>query len=117
MKITTVNVSRPPRVNNGLPNDNELPGDNSGLASDNGLTKVAILFQGIYSILGLLVGVIFLVGGLILLLSGIGGSSHFVAEILGAKFDLSDATAGVICAVLGFIVIFVTRFEIRIQGK
>ena len=103
MKITSVDI--------------ETPHDRSPSGAANGSMKVAIILQGLYSILGLVVGVIFLIGGLLLLLSGIGGSSHFVAQILGAKFDVTDATVGVICAVLGCIVIFVTRFEVRIQNK
>lgn len=99
MKITTIGVQAPAHEN------------------DHGSLKVAIVLQGLYSILGLIVGVVFLTGGLLLLLSGIGGSSHFIAEILGAKVDVTDATAGLICAVLGGLVIFVTRFEVRIQGK
>lgn len=103
MKITSVNVRPPPE---GAP-----PGNGDGPA------KIAIFFQGIYSLFGLIAGVVFLAGGLLLLLSGIGGSSHFVAGILGAKLDITDATAGVIVAALGFFVIVVTRFEVRFQNR
>jgi hypothetical protein len=96
MKLTSVDINSQPDGNDGS-------------------EKVSIIFQGIYSILGLAVGVFFLISGLLLLLSGIGGSSHFVATILGAKFDVADATAGLIFAVLGFFIVFTTKYEVRIR--
>jgi hypothetical protein len=89
-----------------------------GVEGDGGIVSaIAVILQGIYSILGLVVGIIFLGVGLILLLGGIGGSSHFVAEILGGKFEISDATAGLVCAVLGSIIIWVSRFNVFIHSK
>ncbi|MGO9572077.1 MAG: hypothetical protein ACLP5H_31530 [Desulfomonilaceae bacterium] len=89
-----------------------LPPDGGGVVGG-----MAVFLQSIYSILGLLVGLVFLVVGVLLFLVGITGSSHFIADFLGGKIDVSDAPAGVILAVLGFLIIWVTRFIVKMQGN
>ena len=84
---------------------------------NNGPAKAAIFFQGIYSILGLVAGVVFFVGGLLLILGGVTGSSHLAAEVLGSKIDLPDASAGLICVVFGFLVISITKFEVQVRAQ
>ena len=79
---------------------------------------MAVIFEILYAAAGLIGGVLFLFAGFYLIYSGIIGSSHFVSEIFGfAKFDISDTPIGVILAVLGAIIIYVTRFRVKMASK
>ena len=67
--------------------------------------------QLIYSLVALILGLACIVGGLVLFLNGVAGSTSWVASILGAKSELSDAPAGVVLFVVGFFIVFVTRYR------
>jgi len=62
-----------------------------------------------YSKLGLLVGVIFLLVGLVLCLNGVAGNTSWIAKFIGAESKISDAAPGVILFVIGLLVIWVTK--------
>jgi hypothetical protein len=72
------------------------------------------LFQFLYSIAGLIVGVICVIGGIVLFLHGILGSSSWVGSFLGAQTKLADAAPGTILFVVGLFVIWVTRFDMQV---
>jgi len=72
-------------------------------------------YQLIYSIIGLLLGFVSIVGGIILLMNGIWGSTNWTTKILGSESVLTDATPGVILFVLGFFIVFATRFNIKVR--
>ncbi len=71
-------------------------------------------YQFIYSILGLVVGVLCVIGGVILFVHGVVGSTSWTTRVLGASSQLSDASPGVIFAVLGLFVIWLTRYNVRL---
>ena len=71
--------------------------------------------QLIYSLAGLLVGLACIVGGLGLFLHGIYGSSSWVGEFIGVKSRLADAAPGTILFVVGLLIVWVTRFSIRVR--
>ncbi len=76
---------------------------------------IAMISQPIYSFLGLVFGSGFMLGGIVLCLTGYAGSSHFVADFLGHKIDLSGASAGVIPALFGVFIIYITKFKVKIH--
>ena len=78
---------------------------------------LAVRIQFIYAMAGLVVGIVFLVGGIPLLLSGILWSSHFIATVVGGKIDVSDAPTGLILAVLGALIIWVSGYRIELRGN
>jgi hypothetical protein len=88
-----------------------------GSHDDRELYRRAAKYQFWYSVLGLLVGIICVVAGMLLLLHGIAGHTSWTASILGAKSELNDAAPGVVFAVLGLFVIWVSRFGISVAGK
>lgn len=62
-----------------------------------------------YGKLGLLVGVVFLLGGLLLCLNGVAGNTSWTAKFIGAESKISDAAPGVILFVIGLLVVWVTK--------
>ena len=80
-----------------------------------GFAKLALLFEFLYSTLGLITGVIFLVAGVILLVHGVGGTTSWTATVLGLESELSDAAPGTIFAIAGLATIFVTRYRVKVR--
>jgi hypothetical protein len=75
----------------------------------------ANLYQFIYSVLGLIVGVVCVISGVVLFLHGVTGHTSWTTRILGASSQLSDAGPGVIFAVLGLFVIWSTRYNVKLS--
>ena len=73
------------------------------------------LYQLIYSLCGLILGLVCVVGGIILFLNGIAGSTSWTAKIIGAKSEISDAAPGVVLFIVGLFVVLITRFNIKIK--
>jgi hypothetical protein len=68
-----------------------------------------------YAVLGLVVGITCVVGGLVLFLHGVTGSTSWTAKVLGAESQVSDAAPGVVFGILGFFIIYVTRYKVRVK--
>ncbi len=66
-----------------------------------------------YALGGLVVGTVFMICGVVLLLSGVVGRTNFTATVLGAQTNLTDAQTGLVFAVLGLLVISITRFSTK----
>jgi len=74
---------------------------------------MATRFQFIYSEFGLALGLVCIIGGIILSLHSIFGSSSWTTKFLGLESELSGVTPGVILFVIGLLITFFTRFDIR----
>lgn len=72
-----------------------------------------------YSLAGLTVGVICVAGGILLFYHGVTGSTSWVGSVIGVgvRSGLSDAAPGTVLFVVGLLVVWITRFQIRIRGK
>ena len=68
-----------------------------------------------YSISGLAIGGLALVGGIVLFYLGISGDANWSVNILGFQSKLVDASPGTILFVVGIIVILVTRFRVTMR--
>jgi len=66
-----------------------------------------------YSIAGLAFGVSAVALGALLLIRGIAGQSQWTIRMLGLESSLTDATPGAILLVIGALVVYFTRFNIR----
>jgi hypothetical protein len=75
------------------------------------------LFQFIYSLAGLVVGLVCVVGGIVLFLHGVAGSTSWAAKILGAESRLSDAAPGAVLFLVGLFVVLITRFTIKVRKQ
>ena len=82
---------------------------------DKAFWKKSSTFQFIYSMLGLVFGLACIFGGLILFFHGVVGSSSWTVKILELESKISDAAPGCILFIVGFLVVWITRFEIKIQ--
>ncbi len=75
--------------------------------------KTATLFQLIYSLCGLFLGLICVGGGIFLLISDVVGKASWTAKILGAESTVSDAGPGVVLFIVGLFFVLITRFVIK----
>jgi len=75
--------------------------------------KEAIRFHFLYSMCGLVIGVLCIGGGVTLVLLGITGNTHFVADLFRVHSEVSDASPGVVLCFVGLLIVFVTRYEVR----
>lgn len=70
-------------------------------------------YQFWYSMVGLVVGAAFALGGVVLLLHGVFGKTSWSTTILGAQSNVSDAPAGSVFAIVGLLITFVTRYSVK----
>ncbi len=68
-------------------------------------------FQFLYSIGGYIVGGSTIVGGILLFLRGIAGSTDWSFKFLGVNTELSEAAPGVILFIVGLLIIYVTKYR------
>ena len=78
-------------------------------------TKVLSKHQLIYSIAGLVVGLACIIGGIILLLHNVLGSTDWTVNMLGAKSVLKKAAPGTLLFVAGLLIVYVTRYVLKIK--
>ena len=72
-------------------------------------------FHLIYSLSGLVLGFACVLGGIVLCLHGVVGSTSWTAKFLSAESNISDAAPGVVLFVVGLFVVWVTRFSVKVQ--
>ncbi len=72
-------------------------------------------FELIYSLSGLILGLVCVIGGIVLFVNGVFGSTSWTAKILGAESNISDAAPGVILFIVGLFIVLVTRFTLKIK--
>ncbi len=82
---------------------------------DNEFWRKASLYQIIYSISGLVLGLICVFGGIILFIGGISGSTSWVANIIGAQSNISDAAPGAVLFIVGLFIVWITRFNLKVK--
>jgi hypothetical protein len=76
--------------------------------------RLAVL-QLIYSLAGLLLGLACIIGGILLFFHGVAGSSSWVGQFIGVQSKLSDAAPGTVLFVVGVVVVWLTRFTVRVR--
>lgn len=69
----------------------------------------------IYSLSGLVLGLACVLGGMVLCLHGVVGSTSWTTKFVDAESNISDATPGVVLFVVGLFVVWVTRFSVKVQ--
>ncbi len=83
--------------------------------SDRVFWRRTSVFQFVYSSLGLLLGLACIVGGIILFLHGVTGSTSWTAKFIGAESNVSDAPPGVVLFIVGLFVVWITRFSVKVR--
>lgn len=70
------------------------------------LTETVVRLRFIYSMCGLVLGLLCMIGGVVLLLHGLLGSVSWATNVLGLESEISDAPFGGLLFITGRIVIF-----------
>lgn len=82
---------------------------------DTDFWKAALRYQLIYALSGLALGLCCILGGIVLFLHGVAGSTSWTAKVVGAESDISDAAPGAIVFVVGFFMVWTTKFSPKIK--
>ena len=72
-------------------------------------------YQMIYSMSGLLLGLVCIIAGIILFANGYFGSTSITAKIIGSEVSIKDTAPGGVLLVIGFMVIAITKFSIKVK--
>ena len=72
------------------------------------------VYQFVYSLCGLCLGLGCVMGGVVLFLHGVAGSASWTARLFGAESQVTDAAPGALLFVVGLFVVVVTRFQVRV---
>ena len=79
------------------------------------LVKMYLRHRLIYSIGGLALGLICVLGGMILFLKGISGSTSWTASLLGLNSKINDAAPGSVLFVVGIFLVFITKHKVDVE--
>jgi len=71
--------------------------------------------QLLYSIAGLILGGVCMLGGIVLFLNGVTGSTSWTAKLLGAESQLSDAAPGAVLFIVGLLVVLTTKYAFNVK--
>jgi hypothetical protein len=77
------------------------------------LSMAVLRYHFVYSLFGLGFGFATAAGGLMLFVMGVAGRSTFLASLLQAKIEITDAAPGAILAAIGLLLVAFTRFDVR----
>jgi len=72
--------------------------------------------QLVYSIAGLVLGLVCVLGGVALFANGVAGSTSWTAKMLGAESTISDAAPGAVLFIVGLFIVFVTRYSLKVRN-
>jgi len=69
----------------------------------------------VYGMLGLILGILSIIGGVILCLNGVAGSTSWTAKLLGLESTINDAGPGVALFVVGLFMVYVTKPKVKLR--
>ena len=67
-----------------------------------------------YARLGLLLGLACIIGGVVLGLNGVAGSTSWTASVLGLESNINDAAPGVVLFIVGVFFVWITKPKVKI---
>ena len=85
------------------------------MPKDNEFHRQALRYKFIYSMTGLFLGLVSMIGGIVLFLNGIAGSTSWTAKILGNESTITDAAPGAILFIVGLFVVIATRYKVKVN--
>ena len=94
--------------------DAEVEGARVGQGAGS-LIDRAIKLEYLYGMLGLVLGLASIIGGVILCLNGVTGSTSWTAKLLGLESQINDAVPGVVLFIVGLFMIWVTKPKVRLK--
>jgi hypothetical protein len=78
--------------------------------SDSRTRRQVVRYQFIYSLIGLVLGLVCILGGIILFVLGITGATSWTLSMLGADSKALDAAPGAVLFIVGIFIVLLTRF-------
>ncbi|HEX9000127.1 MAG TPA: hypothetical protein VGB07_09540 [Blastocatellia bacterium] len=110
MPVPSVQVNR---VKFSKPNsDNPESAKNSPSAH---LIAEAIKGEYSYGKLGLVLGLSSIIGGIVLGLNGVAGSTSWTAKLLGLESKINDAAPGVVLFIVGLFMVWATKPRVKMK--
>jgi hypothetical protein len=79
------------------------------------LISGVIKWEYAYGMLGLVLGLSSIIGGVILGLRGVTGSTSWTAKVLGLESNVNDAAPGVVLFIVGLFWVWVTKPKVRLK--
>jgi hypothetical protein len=79
------------------------------------ILKAAVQNEYRYSLLGLIFGAACILGGLILFINGVAGTTNWTVEALGLTSRLNDAAPGAVLVAVGALIVWVTRHQVTVS--
>ena len=79
------------------------------------LIGAAIWGEYIYGALGVILGLSCVLGGIILGLRGVTGSTSWTASVLGLESKISDAAPGVVLFIVGIFLVWITKPKVKLK--
>jgi hypothetical protein len=80
-----------------------------------GFNARALRYKFIYSMTGLFLGLVSMLGGIALFLNGVAGETSWTAKIVGKESTITDAAPGAVLFVVGLFVVIATRYRVKID--
>lgn len=103
-----------PALNNNLAAPSVLAANIQGSYSAD-IVKEAIKGEYRYAMLGLILGLASIVGGIIMGLHGVAGSTSWTASVLGLSSSVNDAAPGVVLFIVGLFMVWVTKANVKLK--
>ena len=73
----------------------------------------AVQLQFYYSMAGLVLGLLCIIGGIVLFVLGINGSITWITKLSEVESSLYDAAPGAVLFIVGVLVVWITRFIVK----
>jgi hypothetical protein len=80
------------------------------------LVAQSIKWEYIYGVVGLSLGLASILGGIILGLHGVAGSTSWTAKFLALESKVNDSTPGVVLFIVGLFMVYVTKPTVRLKN-
>jgi hypothetical protein len=88
----------------------------AGRGSGATTARLVIALEYAYGAMGLLLGLSCIVGGCVLGLNGVAGSTSWTASFLGADSTINDAAPGVVLFVVGLFLVWITKPKVKARN-
>ncbi len=84
--------------------------------TDNDTQLALAKYQLIYSIIGLVLGLVSILGGIYLFIQGVNGEMNWSLKVLGNESVIANAAPGAVLFIVGLFLVIVTKFKFKHIG-
>jgi hypothetical protein len=76
-----------------------------------------IRLKFIYSVIGLILGLVCIISGVVLFFNGVAGSTSWAAKVMGLESSVAEAAPGTVIFIVGLFVVWTTRYKVVTTGS